>query len=78
MKREEFINYIECIGFVYLPLIDSYVYKELQGVGEKYEICFANFNYMFHNGIRWEVYEYGDIRALKKFTRSYKLKQILA
>ena len=70
MSREEFINYIESIGFKYNGH-GYYVYKEC-------EIYLWNDHYDFYN--RSELIHYidlNDLTPLKKITRSIKLKQIL-
>ena len=71
MNKEEFINYIESIGFKYNKYDQFYKYKE-------YEIFLYQVHYDFYN--RSELIyniDLNDLTPLKKITRSIKLKQIL-
>ena len=70
MNKEEFIKYIESIGF-----IDNndelYVYKGF-GINLYYSY------YNFFNGSEWEFdIPYNDLKPLLKIIRSIKLKQLL-
>ena len=71
MNKEEFINYIESIGFVSHDLfIEFYEYKE-------YRIFLNSDDYDFYNGSGLITYKYNDLTPLKQFTRSIKLKELL-
>ena len=69
MKREEFIKYIESIGFKYNG--SSYRYKEY------YIYLFIEY-YHFYNGSE-SIYDIplNDLTPLLKLIRSIKLKKIL-
>ena len=70
-SREEFIKFIETIGFKYDIIGDYYCYKE-------FIIYFYNNYYHFYNGYGWNGrYELNDLTPLKIVSRSYKLKKIL-
>ena len=70
MSREEFINYIESIGFKYNGH-DYYGYKEC-------EIYLYDNHYDFYNGIEWfDDIDLNDLTPLNKITRRIKLKQLL-
>ncbi len=70
MSEEEFIKYIECIGF---EIIQNgiYGYKELR--------IYLYYNYYtFYNGYKWHNrIPYNDLTQVLKSTRSHKLKQLL-
>ena len=69
MNHEEFINYIESIGFKY----DGYGY-----LCKEYIILLYYDTYGFCNGSEWfHDIDYDDLKLLKKFERSYKLKELL-
>ena len=75
MSREEFINYIESIGFKYIGgYYSSYKYKGC-------EIEFFNDHYYFFNGSKLVCCEFNDLKPLekefKRELRSIKLKQLL-
>ena len=71
MSREEFIKFIESIGFKYNKHKDYYDYKE-------YSIYLYRDHYDFYNGLNWWWNkDYNDLTPLKQIERSYKLKKIL-
>jgi hypothetical protein len=70
MIREEFINYIESIGF---KLNDrfSYEYKE-------FKLYLHSYSYDFYNGSEWiNLIPLNDLTDVLKLSRSIKLKSIL-
>ena len=71
MTIEEFINYIECIGFERSSI--SYIFRYKHS-----EIDFNNTHYNYYNGDEWLTYiPLNDSTPLRKFERRYKLKKLL-
>ena len=71
MNKEEFINYIESIGFVSHDFfIEFYEYKGCS------IYLYTNW-YNFNIGSGLITYKYNDLTPLKQFTRSIKLKELL-
>lgn len=69
MNREEFINYIETIGFK-----SNYLNHEYK----QYRIAVDRIYYSFFNGSKWVLrIDYNDLTPLIKLDRSNKLKKIL-
>ena len=70
MKREEFKNYIESIGF---KSVGNYYYDY-----KEFKIDLYSSYYEFWNGSEWiGRYKCDDLTPLKQIERSYKLKKIL-
>ncbi len=74
INREEFINYIELIGFKYNH--DSYFYE-----CKEFKIDLWYKKYDFYNGSEWSEHYYTDLRPIemyfKRELRSIKIKKIL-
>jgi len=77
MNREEFIIFIESLGFEkynkhYIPMPKVvFTYK-------KYILDVYNNSYHFYNGYKWcDIYFFTDITPLEKIIRDNKLKQLL-
>ncbi len=71
MNREEFIIFIESIGFRYNGFY--YDYKEFR-IGLNFHLD----EYYFDNGSEYKVYSYNDLAPdLLKLVRSIKLKSLL-
>ena len=72
MTREEFINYIESIGFKDNGSDFYHYYKQY-----RINTYFISNCYSFYNGSEWIHYIDFDLTPLKKMTRCIKLKQLL-
>ena len=80
MSREEFIKYIETIGFEYAVSFNNIERHDFYNDGynyKKYRIELYNNYYDFYNGSGWCYYGFNNISPLKQIERSYKLKKIL-
>ena len=78
MTREEFIKFIESIGFKYIEFI-GIKYNDVIVYGYKeYIISLYSKDYDFYNGSEWfSSIKLDDLTPLKQIDRSYKLKNIL-
>ena len=86
MSEEEFIKFIESIGFEYNEQYDIYKYKKYHGGDhldyQIYTIEFINDKYNCWDGSEWiGRYEYNDLKLIqecfKHELRSIKLKKLL-
>ena len=71
MIREEFVNYIESLGF---KLKYAYDYYYIRG---SYGIILYDNNYEFCDNSKFWQYSYSDLSPFKKLDRRIKLKQLL-
>ena len=78
MTREEFIKFIESIGFKYIEFI-GIKYNDVIVYGYKeYIISLYSKDYDIYNGSEWIFnIKFNDLTPLDKIIRSYKLKNIL-